>query len=32
MNIETFPGWLELPLTETNFHGPQPVRATKVLL
>ena len=20
--IETNPGWLELPLTETNFHGP----------
>ena len=30
--IETYPGWLELPLTGTNFHGPKPVRATEVLL
>ena len=31
MNIETYPGQLELPLTGTNFHGPQPVRAIEVL-
>ena len=24
-------GWLELPLTGTNFHGPRPVRATKLI-
>ena len=30
--IETFPGWLELPLTGTNFYGRKPVRATEVLL
>ena len=27
-----FPGWLELPLTGTNCHGPKPVRATEVQL
>ena len=32
INIETYPGWLELPLTRTNFHGPKPVRATEALL
>ena len=32
INIETHPGWLELPLTETNFHGPKSVRATEVLM
>ena len=26
------PGWVELPLTITNFHGPKPVRAIEVLL
>ena len=26
------PGWLELPLTGTNFHGPTPVRAIEILL
>ena len=31
-NIETYPGWLELPLTGINFRGPKPVRATEVLL
>ena len=30
--IDTNPGWLELPLTRTIFHGPRPVRATAVLL
>ena len=30
INIET--GWLELPLTGTNFQGSEPVRATKNLL
>ena len=29
---ETYPGWLELPLTGTNFHGPKPVQATEVLI
>ena len=29
--IETNPGWQELSLTKTNFHGPKPVRATEVL-
>ena len=28
----TNPGWLELPLTGTNFHGSKHVRATEVLL
>ena len=23
--LETNPGWLELPLIQTNFHGPKPV-------
>ena len=32
INIETYPGWQELPLTGTNFHGTEPVRATEVLL
>ena len=32
MNIETFPGRLELPLTGTNFHGSKHIRATEVLL
>ena len=32
MNIETYPGWLELPLTRTNFHGPKHVRVNEVLL
>ena len=27
--IKTNPGWLELPLAGTYFHGPKPVRATK---
>ena len=27
--IETNPGSLELPLTQTNFHGPKPVQATE---
>ena len=31
INIETYPGWLELPLTGNNFNGPKPVRATEVL-
>ena len=26
------PGWLELPLARTIFHGPKPVRAIEVLL
>ena len=30
--IETYPEWLELPLTGTNFHDPKSVRATEVLL
>ena len=30
VNIETFPGWLELPLTQTNIHGPKPVRAMHI--
>ena len=30
--IETNPGWLELPLTRTNFHGTKPVPATEVPL
>ena len=25
INIVTYPGWLELPLTGTNFLGPKPV-------
>ena len=32
INKETYPGWLELPLTGSNFHGPKPARATEVLL
>ena len=32
INMETYPGWLELPLTGTNFSGPKPVRSTKFLL
>ena len=32
INTETYPGWLELSLTGTNFHGPKPVRATELLL
>ena len=31
INIETYHGWFELPLTGTNFHGPKPVRATEVI-
>ena len=27
-----FPGWLELPLTGINFHGPKPVHIIEVLL
>ena len=30
--METKPGWLELLLAGTNFHGPKPVQATEVLL
>ena len=30
-NMDFYPGWLELTLTGINFHGPKPVRATKVL-
>ena len=30
--IETSPGWLELPLTETGFSWSQPVRAMEVIL
>ena len=30
--IEIYPGWLELSLTRTNFHGPKPVSATEVVL
>ena len=26
------PHWLELPLSRTNFHGPEGVRATEVRL
>ena len=26
------PGWLELSLARTNFHGPKPVQAFEVLL
>ena len=29
---EAYSCGLELPLTGTNFHGPEPVRATAVLL
>ena len=32
INTKPYPGWLELPLTGTNFHGPKPVRSTEVLL
>ena len=32
VNIEIYPGWLELPLNGGNFYGPNPVQATKVLL
>ena len=32
IDIETYPGWQELPLTGTNFHGPEPVPVTEVLL
>ena len=32
INIETYTGWLELPLTGTSFQGPKPVRATEFLL
>ena len=33
INIQTYPGWLELPLTGPNLagpnlHGPKPIRAT----
>ena len=31
-NIETYPGWLEQPLTGTDFDGPKPNRAIEVLL
>ena len=31
-NSETYPGWLELALTGTNFHDPKPVRVTEFLL
>ena len=31
-NAEINPGWLELPLTGTNFHGPKPVQAAEVQL
>ena len=27
--IETNPGWLELPLTGTNFHGAKPIEPLK---
>ena len=30
--METNPGWLELLLAGTNFHGPKPVQVTEVLL
>ena len=26
------PGWVELPLARTKFHGPKPVRAIEILL
>ena len=32
INTETYPGWLELPLTGTIFHAPSSVRVTEVLL
>ena len=32
INIEAYPGLLELPLPRTNFHGLKPVRAIEVLL
>ena len=32
INTETYPGWLELPLTGTNFYGPEPVPAIEVLM
>ena len=32
LNIKSYPSWMELPLTGTNFHGPKPVQATEVLL
>ena len=31
INIETYPRWLEQPLTGTSFHGPKRVRTTEVL-
>ena len=31
INTETYPGWLELPLTGMIFYGPKPVLATEVL-
>ena len=27
--LEICPGWLDLPLTGINFHGPKPVRTLK---
>ena len=30
--METTPGWLELPLAGTSFHGPKRVQAIEVLL
>ena len=32
INTKIYPGWLELSLTGTNFHGTKPVRATEFLL
>ena len=29
---ETNPGWLQLPLIQTNFHGPKTVQATEFLM
>ena len=31
-NKETYLGWLEQPVAETNLYGPKPIRATEVLL
>ena len=30
INIESYPGWLELPLIGANFHGLKPARDTEV--
>ena len=32
IDIENYPGWLDLPLIGTNFHGHKPVGATEALL